>query len=69
MTREELTEAIHDLAFTAHARQYALEHAMALLDLQQLAKLFDTVADHHAVMYPKPRGRVPRIPGSSVLRA
>lgn len=52
MSREELTEAIHDLADSPHMRQYALEHAMASLDLVQLGELLDTVADHHSVLFP-----------------
>jgi hypothetical protein len=62
MNREELTEAIHDLADSPHMRQHALEHAMAALDLNQLAELFDQVADHHAMLHPAPRRRVPRNP-------
>lgn len=62
MTREELTEAIHDLADSPHMRQHALEHAMARLDLEALKRLFDDVADHHALLHPPPRRRVPRNP-------
>jgi hypothetical protein len=51
MNREELTEAIHDLARTPHMSTYALENAMALLPLQELAELFDAVADHHDVLH------------------
>lgn len=58
--REELTEAIHDLADSPHMRQHALEHAMAKLTSQQLGELFDQVADHHAMLHPVPRRRVPR---------
>lgn len=50
MNREDLTEAIHDLASTPHMAQYALEHAMAGLELRALAELFDTVADHHELV-------------------
>jgi hypothetical protein len=50
MNREELTEAIHDLARGQHMSTYALEHAMALLQLNQLGELFDAVADHHSLV-------------------
>lgn len=60
MTREELTEAIHDMADSPHMRQHALEHAMGMLDLEHLAQLFDAVADHHALLHPVARRRVPR---------
>lgn len=60
MNREELTEAIHDLADSPHMRQHALEHAMGLLHLEQLGELFDQVADHHALLHPPARRRVPR---------
>jgi hypothetical protein len=62
MNREELTEAIHDLADSPHMRQHALEHAMAALDLEELKELFDQVADHHALLHPPARRRVPRNP-------
>lgn len=52
MNREELSEAVHDLARTPHMSTYALEHAMALLELGKLAELFDTVADHHSLTHP-----------------
>lgn len=47
MNREELSEAVHDLADSPHMVQYALEHAMGQLALNQLVELFDAVADHH----------------------
>lgn len=50
MNREELSEAIHDLASTPHMSQYALEHAMAALDLHDLIGLFEAVADHHELV-------------------
>jgi hypothetical protein len=50
MNREELSEAVHDLASTTHMARYALEHAMAALALEQLKQLFDTVADHHDLL-------------------
>jgi hypothetical protein len=52
MNREELSEAVHDLADSPHMRQYALEHAMAMLHLEQLKQLFDLVADHHQLLFP-----------------
>jgi hypothetical protein len=52
MNREELSEAIHDLADSPHMRQHVLEHALAYLDLLQLAALFDEVADHHSLLHP-----------------
>lgn len=60
MNREELTEAIHDLADSPHMRQHALEEAMGMLELGKLGELFDRVADHHAMLHPVPRRRVPR---------
>jgi hypothetical protein len=60
--REELTEAIHDLADSPHMRQYTLEHAMARLDLGALAELFDIVADHYEMLHPIGRRKVPRNP-------
>jgi hypothetical protein len=58
--REELSEAIHDLADNAHMRCYALEHAMALLHLEQLHELFDQVADHYDVLHNNVR-RLPEV--------
>lgn len=60
--REELTEAIHDMADSPHMRQYALEQAMGMLDLERLKQLFDYVADHHSMLHPPARRRVPRNP-------
>lgn len=60
MNREELTEAIHDLADSPHMRQHALEHAMAKLTSMQLGELFDQVADHYELLHPRGRRRVPR---------
>lgn len=62
MSREELTEAIHDLADSPHMRQYALDHAMTLLDFHDLNVLFDLVADHHSLLHPRGRRPVPRNP-------
>lgn len=67
-TREELTEAIHDLANSPHMRQHALEHAMALLDLHRLGELFDNVADHHAVLHGRGRRHVMPPRGSGYTR-
>lgn len=50
MNREELSEAVHDLARTPHMSTYALEHAMAALDLEKLIQLFEAVADHHDLL-------------------
>jgi hypothetical protein len=50
MNREELTEAIHDLARSPHMSEYALERAMGALSLFELAELFDAVADHHQLV-------------------
>jgi hypothetical protein len=62
VNREELSEAIHDLADSPNMRQYVIEHAIARLDLHQLVELFEQVADHHAMLHPPARRRVPRNP-------
>jgi len=52
MNRQEIREAIHDLAQTAHMREYVIDQAVDRLDLHQLGELFDDVADHHAILHP-----------------
>lgn len=65
MNREELSEAILALADSPHMRQYVIEHAMAELDVRQLGELFDTTVEHHAMLHPVGRRRVPRNPRPS----
>lgn len=62
MNREQLREAILDLADSPHMRQFALEHAMDILTSNELGRLFDQVADHHELLHPRGRRRVPRNP-------
>ena len=46
MNREELSEAILELADTPHMAAYALGNALQRLELLELAAVFDDVADH-----------------------
>lgn len=62
MNREQLREGILDLADSPHMRQFALEHALDILTSDELGRLFDQVADHHSVLHPPARRRVPRNP-------
>lgn len=62
MNREELRDAIQELADSPHMRFYVLELAMLQLDARQLGELFDKVADHHEMLHPRGRRRVPRDP-------
>lgn len=60
MNRDQLYEAILDLADSPHMRQHALERAMWKLNLEQLGELFDETADEHQLLHPPARRRVPR---------
>jgi hypothetical protein len=44
-------------------RSYVLEHAMLMLDLEQLGKLFDRAADHHEMLNPRGVRQIPHNPG------
>jgi len=59
----ELRDAIHELAHSPHMRSYVLEHAMLMLDLEQLGKLFDRAADHHEMLNPRGVRQIPHNPG------
>lgn len=60
MNRDTLHDAILELADSPHMRQYVIEQAMTVIDLHDLHWLFDQVADHHEMLHPRARRRVPR---------
>lgn len=62
MNRDELCDAILELADSPHMRQHTLEMAFSELSLEALGRVFDQVADHYDLLHPRGRRRVPRNP-------
>lgn len=50
MDREQLHNAIFELADTTHMLEYALGAALLELDLRTLGQVFDQVADHRSLL-------------------
>lgn len=50
MDRQELHDAILELADTRHMLEYALGAALLELELGKLGEVFDQVADHHSLL-------------------